>query len=161
MGEEASWHIVRIRGADAAIAAIGVEKAGLEVYMPVSMVRVGTRGNRLQPGGVRWQPVFPGSLFVRFDLGRDLRRVCEIYGIDDAVRQNGKLASISDDAVKALRSAKRRGAFDAALGCRAPDDDAPPPNVQFANLMRRIKRERGSKKRTALLMELLLGNHSL
>jgi hypothetical protein len=157
MGEEsAAWHIVRTRGADPAVAAIGCERAGLEVFMPVSMVRVGTRGNRLQPGGIAWQPVFPGSLFVRFNLGRDTRRLCEIYGIDDLLRLDGKPVPVSDDAVAAIKRAERNAMFDAALNCRLADGETEPLDSRFASLLGRVKRERGSKRRTKLLMELLL-----
>jgi hypothetical protein len=149
MGEEPSaegqWHVVRTRGADPAIAAIGCEKAGWEVYLPTELIRVGSRwgrGNRLRPGGVMWQPVFPGSLFVRFDPGRDLRRLLEIAGIDGEVRVAGKLTPIAEDTVKAFRAAERRGLFDAAAGCRVPDEDGPPPDVRFASLMARVKRAR-------------------
>jgi len=147
MGEEPSaageWHVVRTRAGAEDKAAIGIEKAGMEAFLPVELIRTSCRGNRLQPGGVMWQPLFMGHLLVRFDLGRDLRRVCEIYGVDDA-------------AVRALRSSERAGLFDAALGCRVPDDDAPAPDVRYAGLMARIKTSRGSRKRAAILMELLL-----
>jgi hypothetical protein len=160
MGEEPSaageWHVVRTRAGAEDKAAIGIEKAGMEAFLPVELIRTSCRGNRLQPGGVMWQPLFMGHLLVRFDLGRDLRRVCEIYGVDDVVRLNGKVVPVADAAVRALRSSERAGLFDAALGCRVPDDDAPAPDVRYAGLMARIKTSRGSRKRAAILMELLL-----
>jgi hypothetical protein len=159
MGEEASaageWYVVRTRGADAAIAAVGLEKAGMAVFMPVELIRTGCRGNRCQPNAVTWRPVFMGYVFLAMYPARDLPRLREIAGVDGELRRNGKLVPVSDDAIAALRSAERRGLFDLASACRVPDDDAPPPDVRFASLVKRIKRERGSKQRAKLLMELL------
>jgi hypothetical protein len=86
------------------------------------------------------------------DPGRDLRKLREIEGLDDVVRRDGKLAPVADDVVIAIRRAERDGLFDLAAGCRLPDDEAP-PDGRFAG---RIKQARWSRKRTQLLMTLLV-----
>jgi hypothetical protein len=163
MGEEASagqWHIVRTRAGAEDRAAIGIEKAGMAAYLPVEMLRMNHRGNHLQDRAVAWQPVFSSHLLVRLSPNRDIPMLRSVYGVDDLLRPGGKLTPVADDAVAELKRSERAGLFDLASACRVPDDDAPPPDSRFAGLMARVKRERGSKKRTALLMELLIGDHS-
>jgi hypothetical protein len=159
MGEEPSaagqWYVVRVRS-DAAIALIGVEKAGLAGYLPVELVRVTYRGTHRGRSETQWRALFPRHMFVAFDPGRDLRRLCEIHGVDDVLKRDGKPVSVCGDLVKALRSAERRGLFDLAGASRLPDD-TPPPDVRYAGLVARLKRERSSKARAKLLMELLIG----
>jgi hypothetical protein len=150
------WHVVRTRAGAEAEALIGLEKAGLAAYLPTELVRVTYRGTHRGRSEVQWRPLFAGTLFAMFDPGRDLRRVSEIRGVDGALRRNGRLTPISEDALRALKRAERDAVFDAVSGCRVPDDDAQPLDSRFASLMTRVKRERGSKRRTKLLMELLL-----
>jgi hypothetical protein len=166
MGEKNSsageWYVVRIRGADPATAAVGCEKAGLASYLPCELVRVTYRGNHRGRSETQWRALFPRHMFVAFDPGRDLRRLREIHGVDGELRLDGKLVPVSGDAVAALRSAERRGAFDAALNCRLAVAEDERPDSRFAAWVARVKRGRGSKRRTKLLMELLLlGNPSL
>jgi hypothetical protein len=84
----------------------------------------------------------------------------ELDGVDGLVRPGGRLVPVADDVVRAIRRAERGGLFDAATRCRQPDDDAPPPDARHAGLVARIRQNRWSKERTALLMELLIGDHS-
>jgi hypothetical protein len=164
MGEELTsgtgeWYAVRVRS-DAAIVAIGIEKAGMEAFLPVELVRVTYRGTHRGRSEVQWRPLFPGHLFAMFNPGRDLSRLCSLQGVDGVLRPGGRLVPIADDAVAALRAAERRGLFDAAVGCRLAVAEDERPDSRFAAWVTKIKRERGSKKRTALLMSLLIGNHS-
>jgi hypothetical protein len=87
---------------------------------------------------------------------RDLPRLREIQGVDAEVRRGGKLTPVSDDVVKALKRSERAGMFDLASACRQSDGETAPLDARLAALMQRIKTSRGSKKRTQLLMELLM-----
>jgi hypothetical protein len=156
MSDEGQWFAVRTRAGAEDRAAIGIAKAGLEAYLPVEFARIVYRGAHRGRSEVVWRPVFMGHVFAMLNPARDLPRLREIQGVDAEVRRAGKLVPVSNDVVKALRSSERRGAFDAAIGCRLAVAEDERPDSRFASLMARIKRERGSKKRTALLMELLM-----
>jgi hypothetical protein len=154
MGEE--WHVVRTRGTDAAIAAVGCAKAGWEVYLPTELLRVTYRGTHRGRSETQWRPLFARCMFAKFEPGRDLRRVSEIHGVDGVLRRDGRLVTVADDAIRALRRAERDGLFDLAGASRLPDGETEPLDARFASLMQRIKTSRGSKKRAAILMELLV-----
>jgi hypothetical protein len=155
MGDEvisgAGWHAIRTRAGAEAKAFIGIGAAGMQVLLPVELIRLKLRGR----SEVRWRPLFPGHMFAMFDPGRDLPRLLELDGVDGVVRLNGKLVPVADDVIRAIRRAERDGLFDLAAGCRQPDDDAPPPDARFAGLVTKIKRTRWSKERTKLLMGLV------
>jgi hypothetical protein len=157
MGEElisgaGEWFAVRVRPGAESKALVGIEAAHMQVFLPVELVRLKLRSRSEVTG----RPLFPGHMFAMLDPGRDLSKLREIDGIDDVARRDGKLMPVADDIVRAIRRAERDGLFDAAARCRQPDDDAPPPDIRFANLMMKIKRTRWSKARTALLMSLLV-----
>ena len=161
MGEElisgaGEWHVVRVRPGAEGKALIGIEAAHMQAFLPVELVRLNLRSR----SEVQWRALFPGHLFVMLDPNRDLPKLRSVDGIDDVVRRDGKLAPVADDVVSAIRRAERDGLFDAAARCRQPDDDAPPPDARHAGLVARIRRNRWSKERTKLLMELLIGDHS-
>jgi hypothetical protein len=126
------WHVVRTRAGAEDRAAIGIEKAGMAAYLPTELVRVTYRGTHRGRSETQWRPLFVGSLFVRFDPGRDLRRLREIHGVDCELRLDGKLAPVSGDAVAALRAAERRGLFDLAGASRLPDGETAPLDSRFA-----------------------------
>jgi hypothetical protein len=148
-----SWHAVRTRPGREGDVAITAEAAGMAVFPPLEFVRLSYRGSRRSE--VRWRPLFTGHLFVQFDPGRDLQSVLEIHGVDDVVKPNGKLASVDPEVIAAIRSAERRGLFDAAGDCRRPNGDAAPPDPRHAGLVQRIRSSRYSRERMALLMSLL------
>ena len=160
MGEEisgaAGWYPVRTRAGAEGKVLIGIEAAHMQAFLPVELVRLNLRSR----SEVQWRALFPGHLFVMLDPNRDLPKLRSVDGIDDVVRRDGKLAPVADDVVSAIRRAERDGLFDAAARCRQPDDDAPPPDARHAGLVARIRRNRWSKERTKLLMELLIGDHS-
>ena len=97
-----------------------------------------------------------GHVFAMLNPGRDLPALRSVEGVDDVLRRDGKLVTIADDVVKALRASERAGLFDLAGASRQPDGETAPLDARFADLMRRIKTSRGSKARNALLM-LLVG----
>jgi hypothetical protein len=150
MGE---WHCVRTRPGAEGRATIGIEMAGMTAFLPVELVRISLRWNRRTE--MRWRPLFPRHIFVELDPSRDLEKVRKLDGVDDLVRRDGRLAPIAGDVVAAIRSAERRGLFDLAAGCRPIDGEAP-PDGRHADLVKKIKSARWSKKRTALLMSLLV-----
>ena len=157
MGEElisgtSKWHAVRTRAGAEAKAFIGIGAAGMQVFLPVELIRLNLRGR----SEVRWRALFPAHLFVTLNPSRDLPRLLTLDGIDAVLKRDGKLVPVADDVVSAIRRAERDGLFDAAAGCRVPDDDAPPPDARFAGLMTKIKRARWSKERTKLLMSLMV-----
>ena len=150
----AEWFAIRTRAGAEDRVAIGIEAARMEAYLPVELVRVGTRGNRCQPNAVMWRPVFPGHVLAMFDPGRDLSRLCSLQGVDGVLKRDGKLVPVAEGTIAALKSAERRGLFDLSRDCRlAVAEDEPPPD---AALVRRIKSSRGSKSRTAVLMAILM-----
>jgi hypothetical protein len=151
------WFAVRVRPGAEAKAFVGLEAAHLKVFLPVELVRITLRSRKDE---VTWRPLFPGHLFAMIDPARDLPKLREIDGIDDVVRPGGRLVPVSDDAIAALRSAERRGLFDAAARCRQPGPDDPPPDVRFAGLVARIRKGCWSKERARTLMEMLIGEHS-
>jgi hypothetical protein len=147
MGE---WHVIRTKvGAEERVA-IGLEASGMPTYLPVEMVRTSYR----RRSEMRWRPAFPQHLLAMFEPAA-MERVLEVSGVDDVVKSDGKLASVDADVVTAIRSAERRGLFDAAGDCRRPNGDAPPQDPRHAGLVRRIRSSRYSRERTALLMSLL------
>ena len=70
---------------------------------------------------LRWQPLFPGHVFVALDPDRDIPRLLEIDGVDDVVRPGGRPTPIAGATVAAIRLAERRGLFDADTACRCPE----------------------------------------
>jgi hypothetical protein len=153
MGE---WHCVRTRPGAEERAHIGIQAAGMETFLPVELVRANYRGNRPGDRAVMWRPLFMGHLFAMLDSSKDLPKLREIHGVDDVVRRDGRLAPIADDAIAAIRRAERSGLFDAAVGCRPANDESPPRDGRHADLVKKIKSARWSKKRTQLLMSLLV-----
>jgi hypothetical protein len=84
--------------------------------------------------------------------------MCRIHGVDGVLRRDGRLVTVADDAIRALRRAERDGLFDLAGASRlANSGETEPLDARFAALVTRIKTLRGSKARNALLMELLIG----
>jgi hypothetical protein len=150
MGE---WFAVRTRAGAEGRAAIGIETAGMTAFLPVELVRISLRWKRRTE--MRWRPVFPQHVFAELDPSRDLEKVRKLDGVDDLVRRDGRLAPIAGDVVAAIRSAERRGLFDLAAGCRPTNSEAP-LDGRYADLVKKIKSTRWSKKRTALLMSLLV-----
>jgi transcription antitermination factor NusG len=150
MGE---WHCVRTRPGAEERAYIGIAARSMTVYLPVAFVRISLRGRRRDE--VKWQPIFPGHMFVELDPSRDLETVRRVDGVDDVVRPGGRLAPVDGDAIAAIKSAERRGMFDLASQCRVTDEESPPLDDRFAGFVARIKRERHSRARTGLMMELL------
>ena len=148
----AEWHLCRTESGAEDRVLIGVQAARMEAFLPVELVPCVHRGRRW----TMWRPVFPGHVFAMLDPTRDIPRLKSIEGVDDLVRPNGKLVPVADDAIKALRRAERDGLFDAAANCRLPDDDAEPLDERFTGFVTKVRRARWSKKRTALLMDLLL-----
>jgi hypothetical protein len=150
----AEWYPVRVRPGAEAKAFVGLEAAHLQAFLPVELVRITLR----RSSEIQWRPLFPGHMFAMLDPNRDLPKLQSIDGVDDVVRRDGKPAPVADDVVRAIRRAERDGLFDAAARCRQPYDDASAPDARFAGLVAKIRRNRWSKERTQLLMELLIGN---
>jgi hypothetical protein len=153
----ACWYPVRTRPGAEAKVFVGIEAAHMQAFLPVELVRITLRSRSDE---VQWRPLFPGHMFAMLDPARDLPKLQSIDGVDDVVRPGGRLVPVADDAIAAIRRAERDGLFDAAARCRQPDDDEPPPDVRFAGLVARIRRNRWSKERTQLLMGLLAGDYS-
>jgi hypothetical protein len=160
MGEEisgaAGWYPVRTRAGAEGKVFVGIEAAHMQAFLPVELIRITLRGR----SEVQWRPLFPRHLLAMIDPARDVPKLQSIDGVDDLVRPGGRLVPVADDVVRAIRRAERDGLFDAAARCRQPDDGAPPPDVRHAGLVAKIRRNRWSKERTKLLMELLVGDHS-
>jgi hypothetical protein len=149
----AEWFALRVRDGHEGDAAIAIGKAcGVEAYLPVELVRETRNRARVPTSKVRWRPAFPNHLFVSVDRS-NLEKVRGVDGVDDVLRVSGKPAPIDADTIAALRSAERRGLFDAASGCRAGEEE--PMDSRHAGLMSRVRSAKRSRQRTALLMSLL------
>ena len=118
MGEDpsAAWHAVRTRAGAEDKAFVGIEKAGMEAYLPTELLRVTYRGaGRCE---MQWRPLFVGHIFAMLNPARDLPRLREIQGVDAEVRRGGRLVPVPEATIKALKHAERNAMFDLASGCR-------------------------------------------
>jgi hypothetical protein len=127
MGE---WFAVRAKAGAEERAAIGIDAAGMETFLPVELIRMNHRGNRLGDRAVMWRPLFPRHLFVTLDPSRDLPRLRKIDGVDDVVRPGGRLAPVAGDVINVIRRAER-------------DDSTAPPAPGWL-MARRGRRTSGS-----------------
>jgi transcriptional antiterminator NusG len=108
------WYVVRVHATDEATAIPFLEKRGFGVYSPRTMTYRPvprdklSRKQRHLVGGIRKPviiPVFPGYLFLRFDMMRsDWHRTFEFLGVAGLVCHGNLPAIIADCEIERVRS---------------------------------------------------------
>jgi len=96
------WRCVRTQTKREHIAAGQLERlAGIEVFCPRIRFQRNTKRGKV------WfeEALFPGYLFVRFDMATMFRAVSSAYGVRGLVRFAGECAQVPDFVVSTLRSA--------------------------------------------------------
>ncbi len=97
-----AWHAVHVRTRQEGSVTRGLERSGLETFLPTCRVR------RVWSDRIRTQDLalFPGYVFVHVHLGpRELLRIRKVRGVVDVVGLRGGRAShVPDDVVTALRT---------------------------------------------------------
>ena len=73
---------------------------GLEVYLP----RIRHRKATIRGPVLFTDALFPGYVFVRFDLNEHLTRVRSMHGITSIVNFNGRYQSVPDKMIQELKS---------------------------------------------------------
>jgi transcription antitermination factor NusG len=96
------------------------------------------------------RPLFPGLLFVRCERTH-IGRIREIDGVQDVLRQDGKVCRVSEELVGALKWAQDIGAFDRDDN-RVKGGDITRVSGQFAGCVERLRKV-GPKARVALLLD--------
>ncbi len=100
--EHLSWYCFRARTRREHVAAASVEgRHGLEVFAPrLSILKKTRTGKR------RFiEPLFPGYLFVRCHLARDLRKIQATEGVTGVVRYGDRVPGVPPELVMSLREA--------------------------------------------------------
>jgi len=98
----AAWYCIRTQTKREHIAAGQLERlAGIEVFCPRIRFQRNTKRGKV------WfeEALFPGYLFVRFDMATMLRAVSSAYGVRGLVRFAGECAKVPDFVMSTLRSA--------------------------------------------------------
>ncbi len=147
-----AWYCVRSQPKHEHLAAGHLAgEAGVEVYLPRIRFRRATRR------GPVWftEPLFPGYLFARFDLVRQLRRVHHGRGVRGVVHFGNQWPAIPEEAIRQLQ---------AAVGAEAVRVIEPSLNVgeevtiasgPFAGLLAVVSRVMPGRERVAVLLEFL------
>jgi hypothetical protein len=93
--------------------------------------------------------LFPRLLFARCELAH-IGRIREILGVQDVLRQDGKVCRVSDEFVRALKGAQDIGTFDRFYN-PVKAKDLTRVSGQFAGFVERVRKV-GPKTRVELLM---------
>lgn len=140
-----AWHAIRAKPGAEGKALIGIKAARLQAFLPVERIRVQHRATAFM---LSWRPLFPGYLFAAFDPGRDLPRLLELDGVQNALRVGDQLAVIPTGVVEVLQQAQQAGMFDRTmtvagfgLGEQVRILDGP-----FAGLVARVSSARAKKR---------------
>ncbi len=93
-----AWYCVRTQPKREAIAASQITMLGVEVFAP----RI--RFQRRTPRGKVWfeESLFPGYIFSRFDVLKNLRTVSSAVGVRGLVRFAGECAVVPDEMIEML-----------------------------------------------------------
>lgn len=102
--EEALWFCVRAQPKREHIAAGHLQELeGVEVFCPRLRYRKATRR-----GKIWWvEPLFPGYLLAKFNLGQMERAVTFCQGVSGLIRFGGKIPSVPESFVRSIQAEMR------------------------------------------------------
>jgi len=147
-----AWYCVRSQPKHEHIAAGHLTGGvGVEVYLPRIRFRRATRR------GPVWfnEPLFPGYLFARFDLVRQLRQVHHARGVRGVVHFGNHCPAIPEEAIRQLQSAVGADAVRVLEPSLAPGDEVTIASGPFAGLLAVVSRVMPGRERVAILLEFL------
>lgn len=147
-----AWYCVRSQPKHEHIAAGHLAGgAGIEVYLPRIRFRRATRR------GPVWfnEPLFPGYLFARFDLVRQLRQVHHARGVRGVVHFGNHWPAIPAEAIQQLQSAVSADTVRVIEPALAVGDEVTIGSGPFAGLLAVVSRVMPGRERVAVLLEFL------
>ncbi len=102
------WVAVKTKARCEASACTSLDRLGIEVFLP--MLREG----KMIRGGwsLTTSPLFPGYLFARFDLSRQLRAVTYARGVKNVVTFCGGPSIVDESIIQAIRSQATDGVIE-------------------------------------------------
>lgn len=151
------WYVVRTHTHGEAKASANLMRQGYEVYLPLCRRWVKHARRR----EVAQRPLFPGYLFVRFDIGRDRwRSIISTIGVAGLICYADLPARIAEDVVEAIRAAEGNRFFDYthAVTKLKPGDKVRVVTGPFANLIGKLQSTASNDRIRVLLA--ILGRHT-
>jgi len=148
------WYVVRTKARSEGFAAATLRSRDVQVYYPRLVVAPWSRRPAESDGAT--EPLFPGYLFVRIDLGRDHARVAWTPGVRSFVAFGDDAPEPVDESVVELL--RRRADGGELLQPRAalrPGEPVEIRNGPFAGLLGIIDRPVSGSGRVHVLLEIL------
>ena len=103
-----SWYAVNTKTRCEAIACEGLERHGVEVFLPMLRERKVLRGECLPTTS----PLFPRYLFAKFDLSSQLRAVTYARGVKSIVTFGSGPSMVDESIIHAIRSQLTEGVIE-------------------------------------------------
>jgi transcriptional antiterminator RfaH len=151
-GRGPAWFCVRSKTKHEHLAAAHLEKeGGVEVYLPRIRFRRATRR------GPVWftEALFPGYLFVRFDLAASLRMVSHAPGVRGVVHFGDRWPMVPDGVVEELRATVGADQVHVIGEDLHPGESVQIAGGAFHGLRAVVTRVMPSRERVAVLLEFL------
>ena len=103
-----SWYAVNTKTRCEAIACAGLERHGVEVFLPMLRERKVVGGKCLPTTS----PLFPRYLFAKFDLSSQLRAVTYARGVKSIVTFGSGPSMVDESIIHAIRSQATNGVIE-------------------------------------------------
>ena len=103
-----SWYAVHTKSHCEASACVGLERHGVEVFLPMLRERKVLRGMCRQTTS----PLFPRYLFAKFDVSSQLRAVTYARGVKNIVAFGGGPSVVDESIIHAIRSQATDGVLE-------------------------------------------------
>jgi transcriptional antiterminator RfaH len=147
------WYVARSHVHAESKALANLMRQGYEAYLPLCRRWV-THARRRE---VAQRPLFPGYLFVRFDIGHTRwRSIMSTIGVARLICHGDLPARVVDGVVEAIKTAEEDGLFDYthAVSQLKPGDKVRVASGPFANLIGQFQ-STVSNDRIRVLLEIL------
>ncbi|MEM8955469.1 MAG: transcription termination/antitermination NusG family protein [Verrucomicrobiota bacterium] len=149
---DVTWHCVRSKLRSEHIAAAHLEKIdGVEVFCPRIRFEKATRRGRV------WfvEALFPGYVFVRFDLVMHLRLVSATPSVTKVVKFGGEIPAIPSAVINELSKSLDDESAITVQDAMAPGDEVEVVEGPMRGMMAVVTRLMPAKERVGILLDFL------
>ena len=147
----ARWYVVQTKPHQEGIAERSLQRLGFETFSPQLKQSKPYRGSRRSVIG----PLFPGYLFVRFNIDLHFRAVNFAQGTLKVVAFGAAPARVDDDTIDALKARLYDGFVDAPSSLFSPGQTVTIQEGPLRGLEAVFEREMSDRQRAILLLQAL------